>query len=140
MLSSDIYNVNVNDDFMENIKDLENVFLIFSFDKISLKIQNIYGLINNIMKIIKVIIETDSDFRATEIPADLKIAAETLFYPLKSIGIYDKRTGEHPCRKQPCNHMNNENSDELIRNDLEKDFGATCEIYFITALVHVFLR
>ena len=88
------------------------------------------------MKIIKIKIETDSNFRATEIPADLQIAAETLFYPLKSIGIYDKRTGEHPCRKKPCNH---ENSDELIRNDLEKDFGATCEIYFMPALVHVFL-
>ena len=92
------------------------------------------------MKIIKVIIETDSDFRATEIPADLNIAAETLFYPLKSIGIYDKRTGEHPCRKQPCNHINNENPDESIRNDLAKDFGAICEIHFVPASVHVFLR
>lgn len=92
------------------------------------------------MKIIKVIIETDSDFRATEIPADLKIAAETLFYPLKSIGIYDKRTGEHPCRKQSCNHINNNNVDESIRNDAEKDFGAICEIYFVNASVHVFLR
>ena len=47
-------------------------------------------------------------FRPTEILSDLRIAAETLYSPMKMVGFWDKVQGMHLCpqmeKHKPCLH------------------------------------
>ena len=54
-------------------------------------------------------VTTDSGFRATEIVADLRNTAETLFFPMHCVGFWDGPTSGHICpdeqRGQKCSHV-----------------------------------
>ena len=57
---------------------------------------------------ITVAIETDSDSRASEILADLRTVAETLYFPMKMVGFWDYAADLHLCpqeeRRERCPH------------------------------------
>ena len=57
---------------------------------------------------VTVAIETRSGLRASEILADLRSVAETLYYPMKLVGFRDHQQGMHLCphveRRRPCPH------------------------------------
>jgi hypothetical protein len=59
-------------------------------------------------------IETRSGMRASEIIADLRTVAETLYFPMKMVGFRDHQQDMHLCpheeRQQTCPH-------ELARSD-----------------------
>lgn len=59
----------------------------------------------------KIVIRIESDAggaRASEILADLRSAAETLFFPMKMVGFWDYQADLHLCpqeeRREPCPH------------------------------------
>lgn len=60
------------------------------------------------MNIIKVTFTGDTEFRPSEIVADLRSAAETLFFPMRMCGFWDQAADIHLCpqeeRRQPCPH------------------------------------
>ena len=53
-------------------------------------------------------IEAEGGTRASEIIADLRTAAETLYFPMKLVGFWDHRADMHLCpqeeRRQECPH------------------------------------
>ncbi len=53
-------------------------------------------------------IKTETDLRATEIIADLRAVAETLYYPMQVVGFWDYQLDIHLCpqeeRRQDCPH------------------------------------
>ncbi|MBM3933481.1 MAG: hypothetical protein FJ319_04145 [SAR202 cluster bacterium] len=54
-------------------------------------------------------IRTDGEIRASEIIADLRAAAETLYFPMKLVGFWDYRQRLHLCpheeRRLSCPHV-----------------------------------
>ena len=90
-------------------------------------------------------IRTDSDFRATEIVADLRNAAEILYFPLKSVGFWDGPTGGHICpqlqRGQECPHCGKSGEEALAEyvSTVENELRGVVEVSFPHADVHIFL-
>ena len=62
--------------------------------------------------IVEVNISSQNTFRPTEIVADLRNVAETLYHPLKLSGFWDERTSEHLCidknKGHICQHITSE--------------------------------
>ncbi len=58
------------------------------------------------MERVVVEIRTEGDYRGTETVADLRNAAETLYFPIRLVGFWDRRVDMHLCpqeeRQQPC--------------------------------------
>ena len=90
-------------------------------------------------------IHTDSDFRATEIVADLRNAAEILFFPMKCVGFWDVPTGGHICpqlqRGRECPHHNRPAPETLdgYRDTVENELRGALEVAFPHADVYVYL-
>ena len=95
----------------------------------------------------RVVIEitSDGDYRATETVADLRNAAETLYFPMRLVGFWDKRADMHLCpqeeRRQPCPHGLPE--DDPARVDyvlqLQRDRGGSLEVFYPHAGVAIYL-
>ena len=97
------------------------------------------------MERVVVEITTAGDYRATETVADLRNAAETLYFPMRLVGFWDTRADAHLCpqeeRKQPCPHGLPEDDPAYVdyRLQLQRDRGGSLEIFFPHAQVTVFL-
>ena len=91
-------------------------------------------------------IKTDGEFRASETIADLRNAAETLYFPMRMVGFWDRRADLHLCpqeeREEPCPHRLPEG--DLGHVDyglhLQREMGGSLEVFFPHAGVAVYLR
>ena len=94
---------------------------------------------------VTVAIEIDGDARASEILADLRGVAETLFYPMKLVGFWDYKANLHLCpqeeRRKPCPH--NLPGDHPSRIDyvstLQRERRASIELHFPHAEITIYL-
>ena len=90
-------------------------------------------------------IQSDSGARATEIIADLRTAAETLYYPMKVVGFWDHRMDMHLCpqeeRRQVCPHKLPETDPGRIEYTytLQRERRANLEVFFPHAGIAVYL-
>lgn len=90
-------------------------------------------------------VHTGSDFRATEIVADLRNVAETLFFPMKCAGFWDVPTKGHICpqlqRGHECPHHDG-SAHELLdgyRHTVENELRGVLEVAFPHAGVYIYL-
>ena len=96
---------------------------------------------------VQVKIETEGGFRATEVIADLRNVAETLFNPLKLVGFWDEQAdGMHLC---PQEQLGRECLHKLPQDDprhvdyavtADNDMRAVLEVSFAHAMVFLYLR
>ena len=97
-------------------------------------------------KVVEVHILTKSLFRPTEIVADLRNVAETLYHPLKLAGFWDERTSAHLCIDENkggiCRHRTGEGafSIELYLQDDRPLARHTMIVKFPHAGIWIFLR
>ena len=95
------------------------------------------------LEIINVSVEGSGIYRGTEIVADLRNVAETLFHPFRSIGFWDKKSGEHLCaellKREECIHEANSKGLDKYRKFLEEKNNAILEISFTHAEMSIFL-
>ena len=90
-------------------------------------------------------IRTESDIRASEIVADMRNAAETLYFPMKLAGFSDSRADLHLCpqeeRRQPCPHRLGSDDPNFIEyaETLQRERGASLEVVFPHAGVTLYL-
>ena len=97
-------------------------------------------------KVVEVNISTKSAFRPTEIVADLRNVAETLYHPLKLAGFWDERTSEHFCLDEnkgaTCSHRTKEGmfSIESYLHDDRPLSKYTMIVKFPHARIWIFLR
>ena len=90
-------------------------------------------------------IEIDGDVRATEILADLRSVAETLFYPMKLAGFWDYKANLHLCpqeeRREACPHnlpADHPQRVEYVRT-LQRERRASIELNFPHAEITIYL-
>ena len=91
-------------------------------------------------------IEVEGAARPTEIIADLRTAAETLYFPMRVVGFWDHRQNLHLCpqeeRRQDCPHtlpvVNPDYVDYSL--SLQRERQANLEVYFSHAGVSMYLR
>lgn len=94
---------------------------------------------------IEIAITTPSGYRSSEMVADLRNAAEVLYFPMRAVGYWDVRSRDHRCPQaslgKPCPHL-------LARDDprfvdymatVERDLDAVIDVYFPHAQVHVYM-
>ena len=97
------------------------------------------------MERIVIDITTDGDYRATETVADLRNAAETLYFPMRLVGFWDKRADMHLCpqeeRRQPCPHGLPEDDPAHVdyAQQLQRYRGGSLAVFFPHAEVTVYL-
>ncbi len=90
-------------------------------------------------------IETESDARASEILADLRSVAETLFYPMKLVGFWDYNADLHLCpqeeRRELCPHKLPDCHPERVEyvSTLQRERRASIELNFSHAGITIFL-
>ena len=90
-------------------------------------------------------VETDSDARASEILADLRSVAETLYYPMKLVGFWDHRADMHLCpqeeRGETCPHNLPAGHPQRVEyiNTLQRERRASIELNFPHAGITIFL-
>lgn len=91
-------------------------------------------------------IEAAGGLRATEIVADLRSAAETLYFPMKMVGFWDYRADMHLCpqeeSRKPCPHRAATEQEGRVEYayTLQRERQAVLEVYFPHAQVALFLR
>lgn len=90
-------------------------------------------------------IKADGEARASEIIADLRSVAETLFYPMKLVGFWDYQADMHLCpqeeRREACPHkLPAEHADHVeYVNTLQRERRASIELNFPHAGIAIFL-
>ena len=96
---------------------------------------------------VSVNIEENQVFTASEILADLRTVAETLFHPLRLVGFWDSQAdGMHLCpyesRKEQCPHKLPHDDAAYVSysKTAEREMDAILEVYFPHAQVHVYLK
>ena len=99
------------------------------------------------MERVTINIETDGSFRATEVIADLRNAAELLFNPLRLVGFWDAQAGgAHLCPQQQLGRecLHSLSPDDPRRVDYAAtaaiEMRAALEISFPHAGVYLYLR
>ena len=94
---------------------------------------------------VTVSIEAEGDVRATEILADLRSVAETLFYPMSLVGFWDHQADLHLCpqeeRRETCPHKLPTNHPEHVEyvSTLQRERRASIELNFPHAGITIFL-
>jgi|TARA_B110000263_G_C15217036_1_gene468034 hypothetical protein len=84
-------------------------------------------------------------FRPTEILSDLRIAAETLYSPMKMVGFWDSVQEMHLCpqveRRQPCLHNPDDPGEKFLPyvETLAKERQATLALLFKHSGITVYL-
>ena len=103
------------------------------------------------METIEISIPQSASYRASEIVADLRNAAEELFHPMQVVGYWDAPTADHLCpleRMQlDCPHTKAAEPGgppcaitlEAYRESVERERSGALELHFIHADVRVFL-
>ena len=90
-------------------------------------------------------IETTSEFRASEIIADLRNVAETLYFPMKLVGFWDYQADMHLCpqeeRRQECLHKlpNTDPRRVEYAGALQRERHANLEVFFPHAQIAIYL-
>ena len=96
--------------------------------------------------VVEVNISPQNKFRPTEIIADLRNVAETLYHPLKLSGFWDERASEHLCfdknKGDICRHLTSEGvfSMELYLQDNRPLSKHTMIVKFPHAGIWILLR
>ena len=91
-------------------------------------------------------IKSDGASRASEILADLRVAAETLYFPMKLVGFWDGSDDMHLCpqeeRREPCPHnlppVDPGYTDYAVT--IQRERGGSLEVAFPHAGVAIYLR
>ena len=91
-------------------------------------------------------IATESDARASEILADLRTVAETLYFPMKMVGFWDYEADLHLCpqeeRREVCPHKlphGHPNRVEYV-STLQRERRASLELHFPHAGVKIYMN
>jgi len=101
--------------------------------------------IQSLIKTVVLHIETDGDYRASEIVADLRNTAEILFFPLKVVGYWDGPTGDHLCPPasigNQCPHVPSKKGANYTPylKMIEEDLNGVLHVEFPHADVSVYL-
>ena len=94
---------------------------------------------------ITVEVKIEGEARATEILADLRSVAETLFYPMKLVGFWDYQADMHLCpqeeRRETCPHKLPKDHEEHVEyvSTLQRERRASIELNFPHAGITIFL-
>ena len=95
---------------------------------------------------VQVNIEKHEVFRPSEIIADLRAAAEALYYPFKVVGFWDSHADMHLCpqeqRREKCPHRLDEGDDGYVDYEemVSRQMGATLRVEFPHAKVRLYMR
>ena len=90
-------------------------------------------------------IEAEGGTRASEIIADLRSAAETLYFPMKLVGFWDHRADMHLCpqeeRRQECPHRLPDTDAGRLHYELtlQRERRANLEVTFPHAGIAIYL-
>lgn len=90
-------------------------------------------------------IETESKYRPSEIMGDLRIVAETLYFPMRLVGFWDEAADTHMCPEtelaRPCPHTVPEDDPAYVpyTRSMERLKQAVVEVVFPHANVRMFL-
>ncbi len=90
-------------------------------------------------------VETDGDARASEIIADLRTVAETLYFPMKLVGFWDYQADMHLCpyeeRGEACPHRLPKDDPRHVDYavTMQRERRANIQISFPHAGVTIFL-
>lgn len=90
-------------------------------------------------------VEIEGDARASEILADLRTVAETLFFPMKLVGFWDFQADIHLCpqeeRRETCPHKLPADHPERVDyvSTLQRERRASIELNFPHAGITIFL-
>ena len=90
-------------------------------------------------------IETQSKLRPSEIMGDLRIVAETLYFPMKIVGFWDEDADMHMCPEtelaRPCPHKVPEDDPNFVpyTRSMQRLKQAVIEVIFPHANVRMFL-
>lgn len=91
-------------------------------------------------------IDTESDARASEILADLRTVAETLYFPMKMVGFWDYEADIHLCpqeeRRELCPHKLPANHPDQVEyvSTLQRERRASLELHFPHAGVKIYMN
>ena len=97
------------------------------------------------MKTVEVSFEGGGEFRPSEIVADLRTAAETLYFPMRICGFWDRTNDLHLCpqteRRLPCPHLldHDDPDREEYWYTLQRERQAVLEVSFAHARISIFL-
>ena len=97
------------------------------------------------MNTVTINIVTDSGMHATEIIADLRNVAETLYYPMKLVGFRDHRLDLHLCpqeeRREACTHRLPDSDPMYVdyETHLQRSRGANLRLDFPHADISIYL-
>ena len=97
------------------------------------------------MDTVEIAVRTDSGCRSTEMVADLRNAVEALYFPMKSVGYWDVRAGDHRCPQaqlgSQCPHLLPSDDPKFVdyKVTVERDLDGALEIYFPHAQVHIYM-
>ena len=92
-------------------------------------------MVDNTMHHVQINIEVEGGFRATEIIADLRNVAETLFSPLKLVGFWDEQAdGMHLC---PQEQLGRECVHKLPLEDPRHEYYAVTADDYMRAVLEV---
>ena len=103
------------------------------------------------MELIEISIPQSVSYRASEIVADLRNAAEELFHPMQVVGYWDAPTADHLCplaqMQLDCPHVKESGPDgapcaitlDAYRESVEHERSGVLELHFTHADVRVFI-
>ena len=90
-------------------------------------------------------IETDDGTRASETIADLRNAAEVLYFPMTLVGFWDHQADLHLCpqeeRRQACPHKLPESDPQRVEYEytLQRERHANLQVMFPHAGIAIYL-
>ena len=92
---------------------------------------------------IAVKLEGPSEYRGTEIIGDLRVIAETLYYPFKFVAFWDGQTGNHLCPQTQaglrCAHTPDDAGRTAYAVAVEDEMAGELEVTFPHADLSIFL-
>ncbi|MDE2900732.1 MAG: hypothetical protein OXN15_06895 [Chloroflexota bacterium] len=92
---------------------------------------------------ITVRLDGPAEYRGTEIIGDLRVIAETLYYPFKFVGFWDGQTGNHLCPQtqagQSCPHPPGDAGRAAYASTVEERMTGELEVHFPHADLSIFL-
>ena len=101
-----------------------------------------YSRIDTLARI-AVRLEGPSQYRGTEIIGDLRVIAETLYYPFKFVAFWDGQTGNHLCPQtqagRPCAHSPDDAGRASYAVAVEDEMAGELEVLFPHADLSIFL-
>ena len=92
---------------------------------------------------IAVNLDGPAEYRGTEIIGDLRVIAETLYYPFKFVAFWDGQTGNHLCPQTQagvaCAHPPSDEGRAAYAVAVEDQMKGEMEVFFPHAGLSIFL-